>query len=311
MAATPALGDGRLRSSRPVIAPRPRFSLALPDGQSLSLGDRPLVMGVLNLTPDSFADAVPLAGSAAVDAALAMVASGADLIDIGGESTRPGAAAVSADEERRRVEPVVAALARQVAVPISIDTTKAAVAAAAIDAGAQLVNDISGLRYDPQMAHVVAARRAGVVLMHMRGRPADMYREAVYDDVVAEVVEELRQCARDAMAAGVDRARIVVDPGIGFAKRPVHNYRVLADLGRLALLDLPVLVGPSRKSFMAEALDQRPAPDRDWGTAAAVTAAVLGGAHIIRVHAVDAMVQVVRVADAIRSAADAAGPAVP
>ena len=156
MAATPDIGDGRPRVSLPVIAPRPRFSLALPGGRSLSLGDRPLVMGVLNVTPDSFADAMPLAGSAAVDAALAMVAAGADLIDIGGESTRPGAAAVSADEERRRVEPVVTALARQVAVPISVDTTKAAVAAAAIDAGAQLVNDISGLRYDPQMANVVA-----------------------------------------------------------------------------------------------------------------------------------------------------------
>jgi dihydropteroate synthase len=261
-------------------------------------------MGVLNITPDSFADAPHLTDSArAIDAALRMEAEGADLIDIGGESTRPGAGAVSADEEMSRILPVLDGLRGRLRVPISVDTTKADVAAAAVRAGAAIINDISGLRYDPALARVAAESGAALVLMHTRGRSSTMYAEAVYEDVVAEVAAELRESVRVATEAGVPRDRIVVDPGIGFAKRPAHSYGVLAGLPSLALeLGRPILVGPSRKSFMRAAIGDRPAQERDWGTAAAVTVAVLAGAHIVRVHAVAAMIQVVRVAEEIRSA---------
>jgi dihydropteroate synthase len=258
-------------------------------------------MGVLNVTPDSFADAERLDASRAVDVALAMEAAGADIIDLGGESTRPGATPVAADEELRRVLPVLRRLAGRLKSPISIDTYKAAVAKAAVAEGAVMVNDISGLHYDPQMARTVADCGAALVLMHTRGRSSDMYAQAQYDDVVTEVAAELRARMTTASAAGVPTERVIVDPGIGFAKRPAHSYGLLGRLSELArLLDRPVLAGPSRKSFMREALDDRPPLERDWGTAAAVTAAVLGGAHIVRVHAVKEMVQVVRVAEAAR-----------
>jgi dihydropteroate synthase len=258
-------------------------------------------MGILNITPDSFADARRLDTAASVDAALGLVRDGADLIDIGGESTRPGADPVSAAEEAARVLPVIRALARRLTVPISVDTYKAEVARAALAEGAAIVNDVSGLRYDPALAGVVAGAGAGVILMHTRGRSKAMYAAAEYGDVVADVMAELQESVGWALAGGVPRERIIVDPGIGFAKRPSHSYGVLARISALAAgLDRPVLVGPSRKSFMREALDDRPAAERDWGTAAAVTAAVLGGAHIVRVHAVTEMVQVVRVAEEIR-----------
>ena len=259
-------------------------------------------MGILNVTPDSFADSRPLLPPAgAIDAALRMEAEGADLIDIGGESTRPGASPVAEDEEMARVLPVVQALGRRLRVPISIDTYKASVARAAVDAGAVLVNDISNLQYDTELAAAVAACGAALVLMHMRGRSKSMTAEAVYGDVVSDVVGELRDGLARATAAGVPRERILVDPGIGFAKRPAHSYGVLARLPEFAAaLDRPLVVGPSRKSYLREALDNRPAAERDWGTAAATTAAVLGGAHILRVHAVAEMSQVVRVAEQIR-----------
>lgn len=258
-------------------------------------------MGVLNVTPDSFADAEHLDTDRAVDTALAMEAAGADIIDLGGESTRPGAVPVEAGEELRRVLPVLKALARRLKAPISIDTYKAVVANAAVAEGASIVNDISGFNYDAAMAATVAETRAAFILMHTRGRPADMYALAIYDDVAAEVAAELRAGLDVAVLAGVSLDRIVVDPGIGFAKRPTHSYGLLARIAELsAALDRPVLAGPSRKSFMREALDDRPPAERDWGTAAAVTAAVLGGAHIVRVHAVTEMVQVVRVAEATR-----------
>jgi dihydropteroate synthase len=261
-------------------------------------------MGILNVTPDSFAEASPrLDAAAAVDWALQMEAAGADLIDVGGESTRPGAEPVGAREELARVLPVLKALTGRVRVPVSIDTYKADVARAALDAGASLVNDISGLRYDPTLAQVVAEWRAGLVLMHMRGRPGTMYQEAQYGDVVADVAGELRERVVLAVAAGVAIERVIVDPGIGFAKRRTDSYCVLARLPELIVaVDRPVMAGPSRKSFMAEALGGRAAGERDWGTAAAVTSAVLAGAHIVRVHAVAEMVQVVRVADEIRRA---------
>jgi dihydropteroate synthase len=259
-------------------------------------------MGILNVTPDSFAESRRTKSTRrAIDAALRMEAEGADIIDIGGESTRPGATPVPADEERARVLPVIEGLAGRLGVPISIDTYKAAVAQDALAAGAVLVNDISGLQFEPALAGVAAAAGAAMVLMHTRGRPRTMNDEAVYGDVMADVIRELRDSIAVATAAGVPREQIIVDPGVGFAKLAVHSYGVLARFPELAAaLDRPLLVGPSRKSFMRNALGGRPAPERDWGTAAAVTAAVLNGAHIVRVHAVAEMVQVVRVAEEIR-----------
>jgi dihydropteroate synthase len=259
-------------------------------------------MGILNVTPDSFAESAPTPDPVrAVDAAFRLEADGADVIDIGGESTRPGAEPVEADEELARILPVLRGLAGRLRVPISVDTSKASVARAALDAGAAIVNDVSGLRHDPALARVVADGRAALILMHSRGRPKTMGAETAYGDVVSDVIRELEASIASAMAEGVDRERLIVDPGIGFAKRPFHSYGVLARLAELAAaLDRPVLVGPSRKSFMREALNGRAAPDRDWGTAAAVTAAILNGAHLVRVHAVAEMVQVARVAEEIR-----------
>ena len=259
-------------------------------------------MGILNVTPDSFAESTRTRDPAmAIDAALRMEADGADIIDIGGESTRPGAEPVRGDEELARILPVLQGLAGRLRVPISVDTYKAAVARAAIDAGAAIVNDVSGLRMEPALAAVAAERGAALVLMHTRGRSKTMYAEAVYDDVVGDVARELKASVQTATDAGVPIDRIILDPGVGFAKRPSHSYGVLARLPELAAaLDRPLLVGPSRKSFMRDAVGGRPAPERDWGTAAAVTAAVLAGAHIVRVHAVAAMIQVVRVAEEIR-----------
>lgn len=260
-------------------------------------------MGILNVTPDSFAEPKVLEMDAAVDAALRMEAEGADLIDIGGESTRPGAAPVSADEELARVLPVVRALSGRLRIPISIDTYKAAVARACVAEGAAIVNDISGLRFDETLGGVVAESGAALVLMHMRGRSRDMYAHAHYTAVLDEVGSELEESVQRAETAGVSRDRLILDPGIGFAKRPAHSYGVLARLPELAArFDRPLLVGPSRKSFMSGALAGRPAVERDWGTAAAVTAAVLAGAHVVLVHAVEEMGQVVRVAEEIRKA---------
>lgn len=277
------------------------YTIPLPSGP-LTLGERCLVMGILNVTPDSFAERAHLLGAdAAVEVAILMEADGADIIDVGGESTRPGADAVSEDEEFARVLPVIAALALRLRIPISIDTTKARVARAAVDAGAAIVNDVSGLRYEPGLARAVADTGAALVLTHTRGRSKTMYAEAVYDDVVADVARELGESVQLAQECGVAAERLVVDPGIGFAKRPAHSYGVLARLPELAAaLGRPLLVGPSRKSFLGGAIGDRPAFDRDWATAAAVTAAVLAGAHIVRVHAVAEMSQVVRVAEEIR-----------
>jgi dihydropteroate synthase len=261
-------------------------------------------MGILNVTPDSFGDRRPLRDpAAAVDAGVGLEAEGADLVDVGGESTRPGAEPVSTDEELERVIPVIRGLAARVRVPISVDTYKAPVAAAALDAGASIVNDISGLQYDPPLARAVAARGAALVLMHMRGRPQAMYAHADYGDLIDDLVHELRASLERAIQAGVGVEGLIVDPGVGFAKRPAHSYGVLARLPEIAAaLSRPVLVGPSRKSFLREAAGERAAPERDWATAAAVTSAVLGGAHIVRVHAVAEMVQVVRAAEELRRA---------
>jgi dihydropteroate synthase len=274
----------------------------LPRDRSLVLGERTVIMGVINVTPDSFSDGGALMDrAAAVDAAVQMVELGAGIIDVGGESTRPGAAAVDAAEEQRRVIPIVEALATRVAVPISIDTYKAATAEAAIAAGASIVNDVSGLRYEPDLGRVVAHGGSAIVLMHTRGRSRDMYRQASYGDVVAEVLDELRESISFAAGAGIPNERILIDPGLGFAKEAPHSFEVLARLDEFSDLGRPVVVGPSRKSFLARPLGGKvPAPARDWATAAAVTAAVLAGAHVVRVHAVGEMTQVARVADEIR-----------
>jgi len=261
-------------------------------------------MGVINITPDSFSDGgKALDPIEARDLAQAMEEAGADIIDIGAESTRPGAPPVGAAEELARVQPALAAIVPHLTVPISIDTYKAGVAAAALDAGASIVNDISAFEYDPQLGPLVAARGVPAILMHTRGRPQDMYAHAEYGDVVGEVTADLQRAVDRAVRTGVNRGQLIVDPGLGFAKRAEQSLEVLAGLERFASLGLPLLVGPSRKSFLTLATGPLPVEERDWPTAAAVTAAVLGGAHIVRVHAVRSMVAVVRVADSLRRAA--------
>ena len=281
---------------------RRRYSVPLPTGGSLTLGERTLVMGIINVTPDSFSDGGRLADPAqAIEAGVRMADEGADLIDVGGESTRPGADPVDEAEERRRLLPVIEGLAARLRVPVSVDTYRASTAAAALAAGAAIVNDVSGLRYDPGLAEVAASARAPLILMHTRGRSRDMYAQASYVEVIDEVLDELRASIAFATGAGVAADRIIVDPGLGFAKEAPHSFEVLGRLEAFADLDRPLLAGPSRKSFLTRPLSGTVAPsERDWATAAAVTAAVLGGAHIVRVHAVREMVQVVRVADEIR-----------
>ncbi len=264
-------------------------------------------MGVLNVTPDSFSDAAALEGvEQAIAHGLRLFEDGADWVDVGGESTRPGAAPVPAEEEARRVVPVVEGLRRRGAGPLSVDTTKASVARSALDAGADLVNDVSAFDYDPEMVGLVAARGVPAVLMHLRGGFSEMHRSPAYRDVMGEIVAELGEALARAEAAGAARDRLVVDPGIGFSKDAAHSLEALRRLGEMEALDRPVLVGPSRKSFIGRVLDL-PVDRRLMGTAAAVAACVLRGAHVVRVHDVREMVEVVRVADAIRG--DAAGRA--
>ncbi len=258
-------------------------------------------MGILNVTPDSFADGgLYVDPSAAEAAAVEMEARGADIIDVGGESTRPGSEPISDEAEIARIQPVIRRLARSIKVPISIDTSKPAVAEAAIAEGAALVNDVTGLRYDASLAEIAARSGSGLILMHSRGRSKDMYKEAHYTSVPVEIADELRASLERALRAGARRESIVLDPGLGFAKRPAHSFAALAALPALAALGLPLLVGSSRKSFLNSAIGERTPGDRDMATAASVAAAVLMGAHIVRVHNVPAMVDVVRVADAIR-----------
>ena len=286
-----------------IAAPRPTFTVPIPGRAPLVLGPRTLVMGVVNVTPDSFSDGGrALDPSRARDLALEMEAAGADIIDIGAESTRPGARPVGAAEELARVEPAVKAIGAAVRIPISIDTYKTVVAAAALDSGATIVNDISAFEYDPDLGPLVAARRVPAILMHTRGRPEDMYAHAEYGNVVGDVLADLTRAIARAEDYGVARECLMVDPGVGFAKRGNQSMQVLAELNRFAHLGLPLLIGPSRKSFMAAATGPLTDEDRDWATAAAVTAAVLGGAHIVRVHNVARMAVVIKVADALRLA---------
>ena len=286
----------------PIVHQKRRYTLSLGGGNSLDLGERTLVMGVLNVTPDSFSDGGTFTDVVtAVEAGIQLVEAGADLIDVGGESTRPGADPVPSDIERERVIPVIEELAKRVEVPISVDTYKAGIAEAAIKAGATIVNDVSGLRYEPNLVDVVAHYEAAIVLMHLRGQSKDMYQQASYHDLVGEVLDELRESIAFALSRGIKRSQIIVDPGIGFSKEADHNYEVLARLQEFSDLGFPVLVGPSRKSFLVKSIGQTLLPaDRDWATAAAVSSAVLAGVHVVRVHAVNAMAQVVKVSDEIR-----------
>jgi len=279
---------------------RPACRLRLPGGGVLDTAARPLVMGILNVTPDSFSDGGRfLSPDAAVAHASTMCEQGADLLDVGGESTRPGSEPVPVEEELRRVVPVIRELAARTDVPISIDTQKAAVARAALDAGAAIINDVSALRSDPDVAAVAAERGAPVVLMHMQGTPKNMQTNPSYGDVVADVTEWLRQRIDYAVSRGVSQNELLVDPGFGFGKRLGHNLELLRRLPELHALGLPVLVGTSRKSMLGRILNA-PEGERLHGTMATVACAVLCGCNMVRVHDVSPALQTVKVCEAIR-----------
>lgn len=306
---------------------RPVFELEVM-GKKLWLGVRTLVMGVLNVTPDSFSDGgLYLNPDRAVARGIEMARQGADWIDVGGESTRPGSRPVSAEEEARRVLPVIHGLRRKLrAIPLSIDTTKALVAEQAARAGASVVNDVSGLRFDARLAEVAARRRMPLVLMHLRGRPETMQRRPFVRSIWRSIQRGLEWSIEQAVAHGVERWQLILDPGLGFGKSRTQNYEILAGLGRLQSFRLPILVGTSRKSFVRAAVlgeGIRSAPRRresaffgppgrtanpalsslELGDAAAVAAAILNGAHIVRIHDVEHVLPAVRMADAIAAAA--------
>jgi dihydropteroate synthase len=274
---------------------RPHFVWKLKE-RELNLGERTLIMGILNVTPDSFSDGGRyLDPDRAFARALEMEEEGADIIDVGAESTRPGSTRISEAEEKRRLIPVLKRLRGRLAVPVSVDTYKAGVAEHALKLGAEIINDPSGLTFDPQLARVVARYDAGLILNHMRGTPETWAKLPPLPDPMAAILHDLEAAVHRAVRAGVDRSRIVVDPGLGFGKRGEQNSEILARLEEMARLKLPVLVGPSRKSFLAQKTEE----ETLFATAAAVTAAILGGAHIVRVHDVRQMRAVVAVADAV------------
>lgn len=281
-----------------------RFSWRL-KSRTLLLGERTLIMGVLNVTPDSFSDGGEfISPKSAVARGLEIEKAGADILDIGGESTRPGSTPISANEEIARVIPVLKSLKGCLKIPISVDSRRAVVAEAALQAGAEIVNDVSALRFDAGMAALVRTTRAGLVLMHMRGAPDTMQRGPFARNVMKDVSRGLRHAIQRARGAGISRTSIVLDPGIGFGKNYAQNFEILAHLGDFTKLGYPLLVGPSRKAFLGAAIGtgKNPAPvsERTWGTAAAITTAILNGAYIVRVHDVAEMVRVARVADRLR-----------
>jgi len=268
----------------------------------LPISERTCIMGILNVTSDSFSDGgMYLDPERAVEKALAMSAEGVDIIDIGGESSRPGSERITAEEELGRVMPVIKALRNVVNVPLSIDTWKSAVAEAALAEGVAIVNDITALRGDRDMARTIARFDAGVILMHMKGEPQTMQDKPFYEDMMKEVASYLSGAIALATEAGIDRAKIIIDPGIGFGKTLEQNLEILRDLRRLGVLDKPIMVGTSRKSFIGK-LTGKDAGKRVFGTAATLAAAVMNGAHIVRVHDVDMMRDVTRVTDAIAGA---------
>ena len=258
------------------------------------------IMGILNLTPDSFSDGGEfLSRQKAVERALQMEKEGADLIDLGGESTRPGARSISEKDEIERVLPVIYEIRSRTSIPISIDTTKPKVAEACLQAGANIINDVDGLSASFEMAHVAHRFRAGLILMHRRGTPETMQQWTQYDDLVEDVFRELDEAFDHVCEAGVEREQVVLDPGIGFSKTAEQNLEILARLDYFQGWNRPVLIGPSRKSFIGNLTHKDPA-DRDWGTAASVALSVKNGVQLIRVHNVSAMVDVIKVADAIK-----------
>ena len=282
---------------------RKLFRLKLPS-RTLVLGERTLLMGVLNVTPDSFSDGGQFFdASRAIEHALAIESAGADVLDIGGESTRPGSSGTPAPEELARVLPVLHGLRGRLKIPVSIDTRKVEVAEAAVDAGAEMINDISGLRFDPHLAELAARRCVPLILMHLRGEPRTMQTAGFAGNVLRDVTQGLQKSLSVALKAGVAKSQIILDPGIGFGKSFAQNYELLEKLPMMAKLGYPLLVGTSRKGFLGATLARPggPAPpqERIWGTAATVTAAILNGAHLVRVHDVAEMVQVARVADCV------------
>lgn len=267
--------------------------------RSLSL-QRPLIMGILNVTPDSFSDGGRHYDTErAVETALRMEAEGADIIDIGGESTRPGAVAVSSEEECSRIIPVIERLAGRLSCAMSVDTWKSSVAERAVSAGAEIINDISGFTFDPDMAAVAAAHGAGVVLMHTRGTPDTMQQDTAYADLMTEIIGGLQCSLKLAHEAGISDDRIVLDPGLGFGKDAAGNMEIIRRLSELSVFGLPLLVGPSRKSFIGSVLGRKPTDDRMFGTAATVALCVAHGASILRVHDVRAMRDVADMAHAV------------
>jgi len=268
---------------------------------SFDFSKKTYIMGILNVTPDSFSDGgLFFDRSAAIKQALQLVEDGADIIDIGGESTRPGSETVPPEEEIRRTIPVIAAIAKEINVPISIDTYKASVAQMALDAGASMVNDISGLRFDPEMTKVVSEYKVPVVVMHIKGKPKDMQIDPVYEALIPEVLDYLKGSIRIALDAGIPDDMIVIDPGIGFGKTFEQNLAIIHNLREFTLLEKPVLVGVSRKAFIGKILGDAPPGQRREGTAAAVAVSILNGVNIIRVHDVKEMARVAKVADAIK-----------
>jgi dihydropteroate synthase len=280
---------------------RKKFRLRLPS-RTLVLGEHTFLMGVINVTPDSFSgDGLHLDIKAAVARALDMERDGADILDIGGESTRPGAEWLAADEELGRVIPVLNMLRGQLKIPISIDTNKSEVAEAAAEAGAEIINDVTALQRDPRIAEVARRRKLPLILMHMRGKPRTMQTQPFARDAMRDVTRSLKKAAALATRNGVPKSQLVLDPGIGFGKSLAQNYELIARLPELARLGFPILVGPSRKGFIGRTLGGIPENERTYGTAAAVTACILQGAHIVRVHDVREMAQVARVADMLVS----------
>lgn len=267
---------------------------------SLDFSKRSYIMGILNVTPDSFSDGgLYYNEKKAIEHGLRLVQEGADIIDIGGESTRPGSDPVSVEEELRRTIPVIKVLSREINIPISIDTYKAEVARRALEAGATMVNDISGLRFDPDMPKVVAEYDVPVVIMHIKGRPKDMQLNPSYEALIPEIMDYLRISMRLAIKFGVREDRIIIDPGIGFGKTFEHNLEILNNLKEFTLLEKPVAIGVSRKAFIGKILGDLPPMERLEGTAASVAIAIYNGANIVRVHDVKEIVKVARVVDSI------------
>ena len=262
---------------------------------------RTYIMGILNITPDSFSDGgLYYTKNKAVDHALKMYDEGADIIDIGGESTRPGAEAVSLEEEMKRVVPVIEELAKRLTIPLSIDTYKSRIAHAALSAGASLVNDISGLKFDPEMSAVVASHKVPIAIMHIKGTPKNMQKNPSYTALIPEILDYLRRGLECARSAGIDEDNIIIDPGIGFGKTVEHNLEIIRRLNEFSGFEKPILIGPSRKSFIGKILNDLPVTERLEGTAAAAAIGIFNGANIIRVHDITAMVRVAQVADKIK-----------